>query len=348
MFGVHTSENDPIHVDFLPDEEVNLPGRIGLCAAPGRVERHAPEGPHQRDLDADLERLSSRYGAQVLVTLLEDGQYVRDELKMLGLTDLIARARALRFESDWTALPGGDVPIPVDRLFVLVERIIGHARDGRIVVIHCRDGLARSGLVAACCLVALGASVNEALDCVAEIRPGAEPSAARRHMLRAFDEVWRKRALERSNPAEINDLLDMGEPGNTSGPWRVSQTGLVPLSQQGAAALAYVGLDEEAAAAGLGDGSPLRSGDIFHIMPGSVLWLGRGAECDVTITSTQLSRVHAVVAFVPVAEGQLVLADLDSRNGTWVDDQQTSVTFLGVGDEFTLAKAYRFRFAGMG
>lgn len=348
MFGVHTSENDPLHVDFLPDEEVNLPGRIGLCGAPGRTESHSPDGRHERELDADLERLRVRYGAEVLVTLLERGQYVRDEMKQLGVVDLIKRAQAVGLESDWTALPGGDVPIPVDRLFVLVERIIGHARDGHIVVVHCRDGMGRSGLVAACCLVALGASVNEAVDTVAEIRPGAEPSAANRHMLRAFDELWRKRALERSNPAEINDLLDMGEPGSTSGPWRASQTGLVPLSQQGAAALAYLGVDEEAAAAGLGDGSPLRRGDVFHIMPGSVLWLGRGAECDVTIASAQLSRVHAVLAFVPVAEGQLVLADLDSRNGTWVDGQQTSISFLGVGEEFTLAKAYRFRFAGMG
>ena len=61
-----------------------------------------------------------------------------------------------------------------------------------------------------------------------------------------------------------------------------------------------------------------------------------------------LSRVHAVLAFVPVAEGQLVLADLDSRNGTWVDDRPTSVSFLGLGEEFCLAKAYRFRFQGLG
>lgn len=348
MFGVHTSQNDPIHVDFLPDEEVNLPGRIGLCGAPGRCEGHAPDGKHERDLDADLQRLCDRYGAEVLVTLLERDQYVRDEMKQLGVVDLLVKAKGIGLVTDWTALPADDVPIPVDRLFVLVERVITHARDGRIVVMHCRDGLGRTGLVAACCLVALGASVNEALDTLAEIRPGAEPSAAHRGTLRAFDELWRKRALERSHPSEINDLLDMGEPGNTSGPWRVSQTGLVPLSQQGAAALVFLGVDEEAAAAGIGDGSPLRSGDVFHLMPGRVMWLGRGAECDVCIPSTQLSRVHAVLAFVPVAEGQLVLADLDSRNGTWVDDRPTSVSFLGLGSEFCLAKAYRFRFQGVG
>ena len=136
--------------------------------------------------------------------------------------------------------------------------------------------------------------------------------------------------------------------GNPAGPGRGGQPGLVPLSQQGAAALVFLGVDEEAAAAGIGDGSPLRSGDVFHLMPGRVMWLGRGAECDVCIPSTQLSRVHAVLAFVPVAEGQLVLADLDSRNGTWVDDRPTSVSFLGLGSEFCLAKAYRFRFQGVG
>ena len=159
----------------------------------------------------DLRRLGDRYGAEVLVTLLERDQYVRDEMKQLGVVDLLVEAKNLGLITDWTALPADDVPIPVDRLFVLVERVITHARDGRIVVMHCRDGLGRTGLVAACCLVALGASVNEALDTLAEIRPGAEPSAAHRGTLRAFDELWRKRALERSHPSEINDLLDMAK-----------------------------------------------------------------------------------------------------------------------------------------
>ena len=54
MYRVFTSESDPFHVDFLPDDEVNLPGRIGLAPAPGRVDPRAPEGPQKRDLDRDL------------------------------------------------------------------------------------------------------------------------------------------------------------------------------------------------------------------------------------------------------------------------------------------------------
>jgi pSer/pThr/pTyr-binding forkhead associated (FHA) protein len=78
------------------------------------------------------------------------------------------------------------------------------------------------------------------------------------------------------------------------------------------------------------------------------MWFGRGAECDVAINSGQLSRVHAMIAFVPVAEGRLLLIDADSRNGTWVNDQQTAVSYLDTGAEFTLARAYRFRFAALG
>jgi FHA domain/Cyclin-dependent kinase inhibitor 3 (CDKN3) len=347
MYRVYTSESDPFHVDFLPDDEVNLPGRIGLAGTPGRKDPRAPEGPQNRELASDLERLVHRYRAERLVTLLERGEYVRDEMDELCVPDLLVHAKRAGLSSDWTPLPDGDVPVSLDTLFMLVERILAEARDGRIVVIHCRDGLGRTALVAGCCLVALGASVGEALEVIDEVRPGTTQSAAQLQTMRAFDELWRKRALERSNPTAISDLLDLNE-GNASGPWRISQTGLVPLSQAGAAALVYVGVDEDALNAGLKDGSPLREGDVFHVVPGKVLWLGRGGECDVCIASSQLSRVHAVVAFVPVAEGQLVLADLDSRNGTWVGDEQTSVSFLGLGDEFTLARAFRFRYDGLG
>ncbi len=346
---VKTSETHPLHIDFLPRKSVSLEGRIGMSAAPGRLDPSAPDGPWARDLDQDLNRLSDDYRVDMLVTLLERGQYMADELAALEIPDLLVRAQALDLETHWAPLPDANVPVPIDQLVTLVERILTLVRDGQRVVIHCRDGLGRTGLVSAACLTALGASVNEALSVVRSVRPGTLETAAQHQCLRAFDQLWRRRALERSLPAAISDLFDFEQSGDSSpGQSGASQPGMAPMSHPGAATLRYLGLAPEAEAVGVDGGAPLREGDLFHVMPGRVLLVGRSADCDVTIASSQLSRVHALVAFVPAAEGRLVVADLGSRNGTWAGNKQTAVCFLGLDEQFALAKAYCFRFEAIG
>jgi len=346
---VKTSETHPFHIDFLPRKAVSLDGRIGLSSAPGRRELLAPDGPWQRDLETDLKRLAKDYRIDVLVTLLERGQYVSDELVTLGIADLLVAAQRHGIESHWSPLPDANIPVPLEQLVSLVEQILTPVRDGKVVVIHCRDGLGRTGLVGAACLAALGASVNEALSVVRSVRPGALETAAQHQCLRAFDQLWRRRALERSLPAAVSDLFDFQPSGDsTPGASRPSHPGLAPMSHPGAATVQYLGVAPEAAAAGVGDGAPLRQGDLFYIMPGRVLLLGRSADCDITISSSQLSRVHALAAFVPAAEGQLVVADLGSRNGTWIGDEPSPVAFLGPGEQFSLARAYLFRFEAIG
>ncbi|MCA9623961.1 MAG: hypothetical protein KC731_33290, partial [Myxococcales bacterium] len=234
--------NEPFIVDFLPDEEVNLPGRIGMAGTPGAS---------GRDLRADLTRLKKRYRADKLVTLLEGGQFVKDELAALGVPLLIAQTRRAGIAADWSPMPDGDVPVSVDSLFSLVERCLADARDGKIVVLHDAGGDGRVALAAAACLIALGASVDESMATVDMMRPGCVPNPSQRQTLRAFDEVWRKRALERAAPAAISDMFELGEAGGSSGPWRISQTGVAPLSRPGAAAVVYRGHDPEAERAGM-------------------------------------------------------------------------------------------------
>jgi hypothetical protein len=339
-----TSASHPLHVDFLPDHAVNLDGRIGMCEAPGRKDPTARDGPWRRDLDADLDRLVRRYGANILVTLLERGQYVSDELTALGISDLLVRTQRRKIQSEWSAMPDGNVPVSLDQLYGLVERILTEVRADKVVVIHCRDGLGRTGLVAASCLIALGASVAEALATVRDVRPGAVETAAQHQILRSFDGLWRKRARAQSIPDDISDPFDARD----SAARRFSQPGTVPLSRPGAATITYLGLDAAAAEAGVGEGAPLRPGDVFHIMPGTVMWLGRAQLCQVRVASQQLSGIHALLAFVPAAEERLVLADLGSRNGTWIGDQQVAAAELEVGDRFSLARAFVFRFESIG
>jgi len=49
------------------------------------------------------------------------------------------------------------------------------------------------------------------------------------------------------------------------------------------------------------------------------LLLGRHPECDIQIESRKISRRHCCIAQV---EDYLVVRDLDSTNGTWVDQQK--------------------------
>ena len=172
MMELRTSETSPLYVDFLPAEALGLPGRIGLTIAPGKRDDFAL---WHRDLEADLARLRAHYDAHLLVTLVEE-----HELQLLGIRELRERAEAHGLASEWFPFEDGGVPPSEPGLGALVERSLGVVRAGRTVVIHCRGGLGRSGLVAASCLVALGHAPPEALGLVRGARDGAiEPRQAR-------------------------------------------------------------------------------------------------------------------------------------------------------------------------
>jgi len=137
----------PIRVDFLRPEHLPAPGRLGLTIAPGTT--HSPDEPVGPNLvERDVRRLVEEYRARALVTLQEE-----EEIGLLPGGD--PRAEAVR-----------DVAPTVDRVVALVLA-------GETVVVHCLGGLGRSGLLAACVLVRLGATVKDAMARVRAARPGA-------------------------------------------------------------------------------------------------------------------------------------------------------------------------------
>ncbi len=350
MAGGSKALSVPLRVHFLPKHAVNLDGRIGLAPAPGKQDPSANVTAESSTLDRDLHRLRDHYQANVLVTLLERGEFHTDELALLQIPELFVRAEAHGLSCDWVAMPDGGVPRSIDQLIALVERILKAVHAGQTVVVHCRDGLGRSGLTAAACLCGLGASVDEALKTVRRVRPSAVETPAQERCVRAFDEVWRRRLMRLASPTDISDVFGVppAAKGSSQSALRVSPTGIAPLSHGGAATISYLGLTQGAREAGVSEGGPLSDGDLFHILPGGSLTLGRDPHCDVSVGSSQLSRVHTLLAYVAVAEGKLLVADLGSRNGTWIDEEQTQVRFLITGETFSLARAYRFRFESIG
>jgi protein-tyrosine phosphatase len=162
-----TSATDPIRVDFLPVADVGLAGCIGMTFAPGK---RAPgvAGNWQRDLDEDLKRLHAVYQTRTLVSLVED-----DELRLLGIGDLVARAEGVGIHVVRFPFPDGGIPASRSAVAELVDRILRDAAGSANVVVHCRGGLGRTGLVAACCLIARGVEPRAAMTTVRAARRGA-------------------------------------------------------------------------------------------------------------------------------------------------------------------------------
>jgi pSer/pThr/pTyr-binding forkhead associated (FHA) protein len=72
------------------------------------------------------------------------------------------------------------------------------------------------------------------------------------------------------------------------------------------------------------------------------LTVGRSPECDVQLGDPGLSRVHA--RLVPCDDG-VQIEDLDSTNGTFVNDHRVKRAKAGIGDEIGFDKV-RFRLIG--
>jgi hypothetical protein len=70
--------------------------------------------------------------------------------------------------------------------------------------------------------------------------------------------------------------------------------------------------------------------------------LGRGNECDLLLPEPQVSRQHVQIR---ADESHYVLVDLDSKNGTWVNNQQVKgERALHDGDEINIGLAVTLMF----
>lgn len=172
----------PIRVDFVPRPGAR--GRLGLTFAPGHRDPWFLDA-HARDLDADLRELRDTHGCQVLVGLVQ-----AHELQALDIEALPVRAGEHGLTWLHTPIPDGGAPQQAD-LVTLVAAIREALDRDRTVVVHCRAGLGRSGLVAAAVLVAEGAEPGDAQSRVRAARPGAIETAAQERMLRTFAARWR-------------------------------------------------------------------------------------------------------------------------------------------------------------
>ena len=177
-----TSETHPLQIASL---DTPAGGRIGMTFCPGKRDLMAMTGPWDRDLQTDLGVINA-WGAVALVTLMED-----PELALLGVPNIGEMTES--FGMAWHYLPIRDVSIP-GPVFEGAWEMQGAAlrrklRDGERIVIHCRGGLGRTGMIAARLLIELGETPDRALQRVRAVRPGAvETSRQEDYVLRRVSE----------------------------------------------------------------------------------------------------------------------------------------------------------------
>ena len=121
--------------------------------------------PRGGDWLGDDVRAWKEMGFDVVVSLL-----TRDELDQLGLADEaeLSRAQGLQF----CEFPIPDLGIPKSSVAAreLVENLRSDLNLGRQIAIHCRQGIGRSGLIAAAVLVLSGVEPEFAIRQVSAAR----------------------------------------------------------------------------------------------------------------------------------------------------------------------------------
>ena len=109
-----------------------------------------------RDLCIDLDRLKSFYQTDVIVSFIEDAEMV-----YLQIPDINIRSEERGIP--YYRFPLADGITPTKQIREVVGVILPLVRAGKNVVLHCRGGLGRAGTFAACILVAIGLTAENAM-----------------------------------------------------------------------------------------------------------------------------------------------------------------------------------------
>ena len=178
MAVMRTSHSHPLQIAAIQASSAH--GRIGITFCPGKHDRLAVTGAWFRDLDVDLDVIKD-WGARLVLTLVEP-----DELVVLKVPQLGQEIQCRGME--WRHLPIADYSVPNEEFeknwFTQGREIRNLLRNGEDVLIHCKGGLGRAGMIAARLLVELGMEPEEAIGAVRRERKGAIETQAQLALVR--------------------------------------------------------------------------------------------------------------------------------------------------------------------
>jgi protein-tyrosine phosphatase len=166
-----TSHTHPLRIDEVP---VANAGVIGITFCPGKTDLLARQGPWRRDLALDMDTIRA-WQPLAVVTLITSAEF-----ELLAVPELPSTMQAEAFE--WHHLPIVDRDIPAadfeDRWVSVEARLSEQLAEGGRILVHCRGGLGRAGLVAARLLIKSGETPTSAVQRVRAARSGTIETAA--------------------------------------------------------------------------------------------------------------------------------------------------------------------------
>jgi len=191
-------------VDFGTGSDAALGGRLGMTILPGK---HSPGQPAERgrDLAADLDRLRDVHRSDVLLVLVEDA-----ELERLGVGGLLEAAAARGIELLRHPIRDGAIPSDPAALRRTLDAVLARLRVGASVVVACREGLGRTGLVVACLLREVSSLDGAAaVSVVRRRRPGAVETAEQASFVAEWTWPERPAAFHRPLVDRLRELADL-------------------------------------------------------------------------------------------------------------------------------------------
>lgn len=186
MRPVKTSVTHP-----LPLAAVSPPagGRILFTMCPGKIQPKAVTGPWDRDLDTDMDAIA-KSGATVMVTLMEEHEISACALSLDRLREASTR-RGIKWHHNAVI----DFQTPTEdweqSWLTLGTELRQRLNCGETIVLHCRGGRGRAGMIAARLLVEMGTDPENAILQVRQERPEAietPPQEAYVHTISAVTE----------------------------------------------------------------------------------------------------------------------------------------------------------------
>ena len=180
---MRTSKSHPLQIAVVqasPDH-----GEIGITFCPGKKQPGAMTGGWDRSLELDLDAIRD-WGAAAIVTLVE--QHELASLQVTGIGQA-TRERAMA----WYHLPIADVSVPTAKFetvwAAVGEQLRARLRSGFKVLVHCKGGLGRAGVVSARLLIELGMAPATAVQAVRKARPGTIETSAQLNYVLALGEA---------------------------------------------------------------------------------------------------------------------------------------------------------------
>lgn len=175
-----TSRTHPLRINTLSIP--GIPGRIGMTFCPGKKSDAFYRGAWDRSLDLDLTVINA-WGAKAVVTVMED-----EEFGLLGIPDFPLVMGEQPFK--WFHLQIKDSDIPDDRFEQawpkIKQELVDMINAGDGIVVHCRGGLGRTGVVVSLLLIEMGIPSESAILMVRKARPGAIETWEQESYVRAF------------------------------------------------------------------------------------------------------------------------------------------------------------------